>query len=792
VKLGAPLGIVAGLVLLPDFGGVAIGQTPPGNALIVSVPRIEGAPRIDGILDDPIWSKAARITGFTEVEPTPGATPKDSTIGFVAYDRDYMYVAVVAQGRAGDRRASVTPRDNASIGEGDDGISLRLDTFNDKRRAYLLQVNPRGVQQDGTLLEGGEGRMSEDFVWNAAASLTGDGYVIEIAIPFTSLNFPHTSSFDIGFNIQRHYVLGTREDSWAPRTRESPCDICQEGVLTGFRDVATRRTVDLRPYVTGALANGRAFEDRVVSVNGESWPVAVPGAWLSTERERRAGADVRVAVTRSFELHATIKPDFSQIEASPEQVRVNRRFALYYDERRPFFTSGSSAFQTAGDGIGDVGNIFYSRNVVDPSLGGRLSGQEGKVSVAGLYAHDAAPSYFIYSGYESSEIDQSVPGTADLGSIRIKRNVHEDSYVGLMATRRNHGSGYNQVFGGDLRLRVGRITVIADGFDSKDQLPALYAPQTDQNECEDGYSSSGERCISDLYNGRSLSGYLVRSAIGFHDEGISAYLTAANVSDGFRDQLGTIDRVGVRRYGSSIELTQFARRFGLREVGEELQGSMTRGSDGKLLDYTLEPVLSVNWQQGTGIEVGPQFSHTTFLGEEFDTKTVGFSAGLRFAKGFWVEIESSVGDEIIYDFGAPRIGSGWSGSLSAVIRPIPGIMFNPSYHHVRTSERKGGPVVADADLLSIMLQYQRTPRLGFRWHSQFSDQASRLVENPFDQRDAYLRSSVLMSYELVSTSFLYVGVNDERRHFETPLVTRDRYVPTGLRAFLKATYLVRL
>src|SRR6185503_467221 len=153
-----------------------------------------------------------------------------------------------------------TPRDQAWIGAGYDGITLRLDTFNDTRHAYVLQVNPRGVQQDGTMHEGDwGGGLVEDFVWASSAKVTPNGYVIEVAIPFVSLNFPSTPEFDVGFNIMRHYGTSYREDSWAPRKRANPCDICQEGTLLGISDVSTRKRVDIRPYAVGANAGTRAL-----------------------------------------------------------------------------------------------------------------------------------------------------------------------------------------------------------------------------------------------------------------------------------------------------------------------------------------------------------------------------------------------------------------------------------------------------------------------------------------------------------------------------------------------------
>ena len=97
-----------------------------------------------------------------------------------------------------------------------------------------------------------------------------------------------------------------------------------------------------------------------------------------------------------------------------------------------------------------------------------------------------------------------------------------------------------------------------------------------------------------------------------------------------------------------------------------------------------------------------------------------------------------------------------------------------------------------ADLFSLTVQYQPRARLGFRLYSQFSDQWTGLTANPFFQRDKYLQSSVLCTYELVPTSFLYIGVNDERRRFAPPIISTDRLVGTGTRVFLKLSYLFQM
>ena len=61
------------------------------------------------------------------------------------------------------------------------------------------------MQRDGTLREGEHQKLEENFVWSASARVDSLGYVIEFAIPFTSLKFPSKQPFEIGFNV---YPIG--------------------------------------------------------------------------------------------------------------------------------------------------------------------------------------------------------------------------------------------------------------------------------------------------------------------------------------------------------------------------------------------------------------------------------------------------------------------------------------------------------------------------------------------------------------------------------------------------------
>jgi hypothetical protein len=790
--------MIAGSLAAAQAGGQGAIELPVKSmnrhvnvALRVAIPKTTRPPKVDGRLDDAVWKEAARITGFTEVEPNAGATPKDSTVGLVAYDRDNMYIAVIAYGPSGSIISPMTQRDAGWIGGGwGDGITLRLDTFNDARSAYVLQASPRGVQGDHLFREGDFSGYYEDFIWRSSARIEPDRYIIEFQIPFSSLRFPGDERFDIGFNIIRDYHGFGRQDSWAPRVRGNACDICQEGVLLGFQNVSTRKVLDVRPYVVAANAGARKYGVGSVDDNGTSWPVIVPGTWETNERSRQIGADFGLALTPAIILNATINPDFSQIEASPEQIRVNRRFALYYPDRRPFFTTGSDAF-SAGNGHGDV---FYTRNVVDPSVGARLTNKRASTLITGLYARDLHPAYYHYDGYESSFTDETPQGPADVAVLRVRRDVGQDSYIGLMLADREHLDASNRVAAADVRFRFKKLTLTADGGWSDDHLPSLMQTPGEDGSCAYGYTleESGS-CQSDLYNGDAKQGHFLRSGITLRTASMSLNANMTQVSPTFRAQLGNFDRAAVEKYDGSL-MFDFRPHttFGLRGINAGIYGGMTNSYHGGNLDFNFAPSLYFRVFTNGNVGFSQRFERSTFLGRPLDTHGQNYSLSVPAGRLADLTVSYNKGDQPIYDFTNPRTGTSRGWNVAGYLYPMPSMIITPMYSRTKVSEPGGGPAVVDAELLYLTTEYQHTPALGFRGTINLSDQSSTLLENPFSRESAYAQSSFILKYEIAPTSFAYFGVLDERQRFVAPVVPKTRFMKTGGRVFFKLSYLVRM
>ena len=162
---------------------------------------INEAPKIDGDISDPVWSRATRIDTFYQTEPVQGAKPSETTVAYMAYDENNLYFAFYC----GDSQpeqilATVMQRDRQLYQ--DDNIRVYLDPYNSARDAMAFLVNSLGTQMD-ILIENNSNFYPEwDTIWDVEARRTSDGWTAEMAIPFRSISFdPGVDEW--GFEIMR-------------------------------------------------------------------------------------------------------------------------------------------------------------------------------------------------------------------------------------------------------------------------------------------------------------------------------------------------------------------------------------------------------------------------------------------------------------------------------------------------------------------------------------------------------------------------------------------------------------
>ncbi|MCP4655732.1 MAG: carbohydrate binding family 9 domain-containing protein, partial [bacterium] len=418
---------VAALCLLPAVAAAGSDERPHHR-----VPKAAGPIDVDARLDESAWDQALRIELPYEVHPGRNSPAAVRTEMLVTWDDRHLYAGF----RAWDPdpstiRAHIADRDTVAE---DDFVGITVDPFNDGRRGFEFFVNPLGVQMD--LVNDDLTRtesFSWDAIWDSAGRLTGDGYVVEIAIPFSSLRFPRTAGEQTwGVDGTRIYPRGRRYRFRTQRFDHNlSCQICQISKMTGFAGVSPGRNLELNPTLTGGRTDARSALSDPELTKGE----------VDTD----AGLTASWGITPNLALNATLNPDFSQVEADVAQLEVNTSFPLFFPETRPFFNEGADFFETAF-------NAVHTRVVTDPDWGIRLTGKQGRHALGFFSAQDTVTNLLL-PGPLGSDVT-SIDGDSVATVLRYRTDVGKRSNLGVLVTDREGEDYSNRLLGLDGVLRL--------------------------------------------------------------------------------------------------------------------------------------------------------------------------------------------------------------------------------------------------------------------------------------------------------------------------------------------------
>jgi hypothetical protein len=412
-------------LLLPILLLLSTGATDTSlRAAPVPVP-----PRVDGVLDDPAWRDAPSSSGFRQREPQEGSPATEATEVRVVYDRETLFVGVLARdsepgaviGRVLERDAIMRQGlDNAARFAGDDVVAISLDTFHDHRSAFVFATNPNGAEFDALVTDESP-TLNVDWraVWRVAAARVPEGWSAEFAIPFRSLRYPVGESEAVwGFDVERIVRRRNEDTLWSAWSRAEGGlhRVSRAGHLVGLGGLPrSAANVELRPFGLASGSHGPAAGD--------------DGATA------RLGADLKWEARPGLVLDATLRPDFAQVEADDQTVNLTR-FEIFFPEKRDFFLENAGIFDFGTRGTFETPPflMFFSRRIGIlggaelPVLGGlRLSGRVGRQTIGLLD---------VLTG----EGAVGAPRT-NFGVARLKRDVGARGYLGAMlADRRGDGA----------------------------------------------------------------------------------------------------------------------------------------------------------------------------------------------------------------------------------------------------------------------------------------------------------------------------------------------------------------
>ena len=312
--------------------------------------RLDGpSPLIDGRLDEAVWAEVGWNDEFTQFEPVEGVPPSCKTSFKIVFDDENLYVAI----RNHDPEPSqIEERMTRRDGFEGDYCGIHLDSYFDRRTAFVFVVNAAGVKTDGIMTDDGDQfDLSLDPVWFVKTSRIIDGWQAEIRIPLNQLRFARAEDMTWGLQLVRSIFRKNEFILWQPISRKDAGWISKYGTLTGLTNIRSRKQLEVAPFGVSKL---RMYEE-------EAGNPYADGLDASLE----AGVDAKLALTNDLIMDVAINPDFGQVEADPSEVNLTA-FESYFQEKRPFFIEGTSITHyqmTPGDSPFSSDNLFYSRRI---------------------------------------------------------------------------------------------------------------------------------------------------------------------------------------------------------------------------------------------------------------------------------------------------------------------------------------------------------------------------------------------------------------------------------------------
>ena len=429
----AVIGALIALVIVPAH--VAAQNSPPlrGSAA-PTVRAVRATVRVDGRLDEALYSTTDAIASFVQQEPDEGKPATEKTEAWVFFDDDMIYVAARCWESHPERRVANEMRRDANQLRQNDTFAVLLDTFHDRRNGYLFTANAIGGMGDSQITDEGPPNVDWNTVWKFETGEFDGGWTVEMAIPFKSLRYQAGRDQTWGINLRR-VVRWKNEWSYlaqVPRaltTFRGILKVSSAATLVGLQVPSGTRVIELKPYALSGVATDTT--------------VTPP---LSNDATNRIGGDLKYGLSQNLAADVTVNTDFAQVEVDEQQVNLTR-FNLFFPEKRDFFLENLGTFAFAGRasaglgaGSGVTPYLFFSRRIgldggrVPPlRAGGRLSGKSGRFTM-GLLSVRAGELDPLQG--QSQGIDAATFTVA-----RAKRDILRRSSIGAMVTHRSATPG---------------------------------------------------------------------------------------------------------------------------------------------------------------------------------------------------------------------------------------------------------------------------------------------------------------------------------------------------------------
>jgi hypothetical protein len=443
---------------------------------------------------------------------------------------------------------------------------------------------------------------------------------------------------------------------------------------------------------------------------------------------------------------------------------------VLFPEKRPFFLENSNYFTTPI-------NLVFTRRIVDPKYGVRLTGKDGPWAVGVLMADDAS------AGRTIPLADRDAGKHAYFGIGRVSYDLGSQSIIGATFTDRQFGQSYNRVGGLDGRFRLNSnwVTAFQGVVSSTLNTDGTYQAGP---AAEVLAERQGLHFTYNLdYSGRS-NGFVTQS-------GFDPQPDIHNIFQHFQYTF--------RREGST--LISWAPLFDTYENFDH---------EGNHLNSGFMPAMQVELKGQTYITLlyakemellRPKDFAVLPVNHRYVRHTTELTMNTSYYRAVSLKLDVRWGTRINYDPPAgqiPFLAGRTSVNTTLTVRPSRKIRIDNTYILFRLHDRVGGVGSMNNHIIRSKLNYQFTRALSFRFIGQYNSLLAHPTFTALETAKDF-NADFLITYLVRPSTAIYVGYNTNLENLLSPLAADvdgnllhgPRYINDGRNFFIKASYLLR-
>ena len=355
------------------------------------------AVEIDGRIDPAEWAGARHVVDFRKVQPLSGEPASLATEAWVLATPEGLAVAFR------NHQPAPVPRTRQRVqrdfDEQVDRVNLMVDFDGDGRTGYDYVVASTGGVGDAVITNQNQFNDDWDGHWHHAVSEDSDSWSVEMLIPWYIA--PMRSGAD-GMRTLKVYldrVVGATGErvGWPAASYQRARFLSDFAALEV--PLYSQSLLAVTPYVSGLYDN--------VGGHGDG----------------SAGVDIFWKPNGQFQLTATIKPDFGQVESDDLVVNFSAT-ETFISDKRPFFTENQGLFEYTTPS--DDSQLLYTRRIGGPADDGL--GSSDIDAALKLNGSLGAAKYGLFAAEESGEAGRS------FAALRVVRDFSSQD-IGMMLTR---------------------------------------------------------------------------------------------------------------------------------------------------------------------------------------------------------------------------------------------------------------------------------------------------------------------------------------------------------------------